>query len=604
MPIEHHPPIGRLTLVIGGVVIAIPGVLYFFTAARDIVTGDTTELTIGAVTLGVAHPPGYPLFTMLGHLFSLLPTGPVPFRVNLLSVVCDSLTVGVVFLTGLRLSRSYLAAAIGALILALNPLFWSWSLVAEVFPLNNLLASVLIYLVVIWYESPERIGVLAAAAFVAGLALTNHHTIVLLGPAVCFVLWQRRRIFQARPQGFVICAAAFVLGLLPYAYILWAAARHPAYNWGGVSSLGDLFAVVTRQSYGTFHLAGASHQGGSALDRVLALAVAFGAMMGLLSVLGLVRAYRHHRSYFWFSLLALICTGPLFAMITNLNLASTPQTLLILERFFLLPEVVAAPLLALGIIAIAKMLGSYAPKLPIQALSIVIGVLTIILAAGLFKNYRHLDQSANRVARSYAEDVFRTIEPNTILLATGDGLSVPMLYMDVVERTRPDVTFILPLLLPADWYVRQLRERHLDFVVPFDHYDLRRNNLKTLIGANPRRPIAVIGNIADNSLDSDYWAYRYGLVTRVEPRSKRIALSQMVSDTEELMQRYRPPSSGLFSPKSFESEILSRYAEPAWQIAKVYESNGRKEEAREWYQSALEVDPNFLEARRGLERTR
>src|SRR2546423_6170237 len=82
--------------------------LYFFTAARDIVVGDTPELITAAVTLGVAHPPGYPLFTMLGHLFSLIPFGPIPFRVNLLSVVCDSLTIGVVYLIAARLTRSQL----------------------------------------------------------------------------------------------------------------------------------------------------------------------------------------------------------------------------------------------------------------------------------------------------------------------------------------------------------------------------------------------------------------------------------------------------------------------------------------------------------------
>src|SRR5437016_5672632 len=63
--------------------------LYIFTAARDIVVGDSPELTMAASILGVAHPPGYPLFTMLGHLFSLLPLGPIPSRVNLLSVICD-----------------------------------------------------------------------------------------------------------------------------------------------------------------------------------------------------------------------------------------------------------------------------------------------------------------------------------------------------------------------------------------------------------------------------------------------------------------------------------------------------------------------------------
>ena len=116
------------------IVAAVAGFLYCLTAARDIVVGDSPDLITAAVTLGVAHPPGYPLFTMLGHLFSLFPVGPIPFRVNLLSVVCNALTAGVVFLTALRLSGSRIAAVLAALVLALNPTFWRWSLAAEVFP--------------------------------------------------------------------------------------------------------------------------------------------------------------------------------------------------------------------------------------------------------------------------------------------------------------------------------------------------------------------------------------------------------------------------------------------------------------------------------------
>src|SRR5437867_3806163 len=219
------------TLGVGAAVVGLAFLLYLLTAGRDIVVGDTPELITAAVTLGVPHPPGYPLFTMLGHLFSLLPFGPVPFRVNLLAVTCDALTVAVIFFTALRLSRSHLAAAIAALTLAVIPTFWTWSLVAEVFPLSNLLASVLIYLLVAWHEEPDRPGVLIAAFFVVGLALTNHHTIVLLAPAFCFVLWQRRAVLWTRPQLLAICIAAFCIGLLPYAYVPWASAHHPAWNW-------------------------------------------------------------------------------------------------------------------------------------------------------------------------------------------------------------------------------------------------------------------------------------------------------------------------------------------------------------------------------------
>src|SRR5437762_4909974 len=91
---------------IGAVAVATAaGILYSLTAARDIVVGDSPELIMAAATLGVAHPPGYPLFTMLGHVFSLMPLGSIPFRVNLLSVICDALAVGVVYSIAQRLTK-------------------------------------------------------------------------------------------------------------------------------------------------------------------------------------------------------------------------------------------------------------------------------------------------------------------------------------------------------------------------------------------------------------------------------------------------------------------------------------------------------------------
>ena len=63
----------------------ISGAVYTFTAARDIVVGDMPELAAVAANLGVAHPPGYPLLTLMGHLFSAVPLGPVPFRINFAS---------------------------------------------------------------------------------------------------------------------------------------------------------------------------------------------------------------------------------------------------------------------------------------------------------------------------------------------------------------------------------------------------------------------------------------------------------------------------------------------------------------------------------------
>jgi hypothetical protein len=607
MPAYPRRPLSydATTLGVGATVVGLAFLLYLLTAGRDIVVGDTPELITAAVTLGVPHPPGYPLFTMLGHLFSLLPLGPIPFRVNLLAATCDALTVGIVYLIALRLGGYRLAAAIAALMLAVSPIFWTWSLVSEVFPLNNLLASLLIYLLVTWHEQPERTGVLAAAFFVGGLALTNHQTIVLLVPAFCFVLWQGRAVLRARPQIFAVCIAAFFMGLLPYAYVPWAAARHPAYNWGGVSSLKDLFALITRQSYGARHLVSSTgYTGGSPVDRVLALCVSFGPLLGSVTLLGLIYAYRRQRWYFWFSILAFAGIGPFFVSITNLNLATAPFALYVLERFFILPHVVLAPLLALGVLMIAEFIASHGPALPIQPLRLVAGVGLIAVLAILLTNYRGIDQSHNHIARSFGEDVFATVEPGAILLASGDAIVLPLTYLRTVEGLRQDVTLVLLPLLPGDWYLRQLRERHPDLTIPFNHYDGGSNSLKMLIEANKGRTIVSVGNVPknDKSLAGSYRFYPHGLVNVIEPKSRDVSLQEIVSDNEQLLNRYRLPSPRGIKVKSFESEILSLYAQPALRIGNEYERVNLRQEARTWYQRAIALDPDLPQARAALAR--
>src|SRR5262249_6444887 len=183
---ENPARYDSLTLVVGALVTAAAAWLYWRSCPRDIVLGDTPEFITAAITLGVPHPSGYPLVVMLGHLFSLVPLGPLPFRVNLLSDLCGAATTGVIYFTAFRLTAKRAAAPVAALVLAWSPLFWEWSLVTEVFPLNNLLAATLIYLLVMWQEQPQRWKVLAAA-FVTGLAMTNQLTIVLLAPAVLFL---------------------------------------------------------------------------------------------------------------------------------------------------------------------------------------------------------------------------------------------------------------------------------------------------------------------------------------------------------------------------------------------------------------------------------
>src|SRR5262249_24320138 len=146
-------------------------------------------------------------------------------------------------------------------------------------------------------------------------------TIVLLAPTVVFLLLQNRAALLARPRAVAACVAALFAGLLPYAYLPWAASRHPVVNWGGISSLAGVIGHFLRKSYGTGRLVSyAEFIGGSPWQRIGALFVSFGLLMGLLIVSGAITAYRRRRWYFWFILLAFAFVGPFFAFVANMNL--------------------------------------------------------------------------------------------------------------------------------------------------------------------------------------------------------------------------------------------------------------------------------------------
>lgn len=592
---DSRGALDRTTYSVAALLAGLAFLLYYLTAARDIVVGDTPEFITAAAILGVPHPPGYPLFTMLGHLFSLLPLGPIPFRVNLVSVTCGALTVGVIFLTARRLGRDRLAAVLAAIFLAVTPVFWRWSLVAEVFALHSLLASLVIYFLVVWRAQPERTSGLVLAAFVSGLACTHHQTIVLLGPAILFLLWEQRAILLARPRVVLLCVLVFVVGLLPYAYIPWAAAGQPAYSWGDVATFRDLLKLVARRSYGTLNLVSVSgYTGGPPWGRLAAFGISWDFVTGLLAFAGALQAFRKQRWYFWFVLLGFVWVGPFFVWITNLNLTTAPMAMFVLERFFIFGHVVTAPLVALGFLFIGELF---------PARRVLAGAALLVAMVSLVLHYPFQDESDNHVARRFTDDVFASVEPGTILFVSGDAMTLPLVYEHVVEKKRPDVALVVIPLLRGDWYLRQLKRRYQDLTVPFDHFDGEKVDLKTLVDANPARPKAIIGNAPELSrLDADYRPVPRGLVIVITPKSERLLLAEVVSAHERIERTFRPPSPREVRAWTFEQDLANSYALADCRIGRQYEEVGDKAEARRWYRRAHDLSPDLRLVQEALAR--
>ena len=198
--------------------------------------------------------------------------------------------------------------------------------------------------------------------------------------------------------------------------------------------------------------------------------------------------------------------------------------------------------MAFGLSLAAERLAAFLPKLRAQTLMVVTATALLIASGTVLTNYTMIDQSKNHVARRLAEDILSTTKPGTLLLVGGDEIVLPLLYLQAAEGQQLGVKLVLMPLLPGEWYVKQLRRRYPDLIIPFDRYDLRSGTMKSLIDANQGHPIAVVGKPLDESTEGSYWFYRYGVIDLVEPMAKDLTLPQMINDNEELLGRYRPPS--------------------------------------------------------------
>jgi hypothetical protein len=135
--------------------------LYVSTLAPSVATlfDDSLEFPLVVHRLAIAHPTGYPLYTLLGKLFTLVrapgPEG-TAWAVNLLSAVAGALTVSLVYLIIRQFIRRRLPALLGAGALAVSPVFWSQATIAEVYTLNSAFVALLLWLVVRWSRRPLR----------------------------------------------------------------------------------------------------------------------------------------------------------------------------------------------------------------------------------------------------------------------------------------------------------------------------------------------------------------------------------------------------------------------------------------------------------------
>src|SRR5213592_1159080 len=177
-------------------------VLYVLTLAPTTQFWDTSEYIAAAKVLGIPHPPGNPLFTLLAHTFGMIPwSGSYAVRINLFAAVTSAVAAGCWFLIGERFLRDIvpatwprrLAALAGAMCAATAFTVWNQSVVNEkVYTLSLLSIALILWFIVRWDDQPAGEAhdhYLLLIIYLLALTATNHMMGVLVGPVVLVLLF-------------------------------------------------------------------------------------------------------------------------------------------------------------------------------------------------------------------------------------------------------------------------------------------------------------------------------------------------------------------------------------------------------------------------------
>ncbi|XP_071780324.1 transmembrane protein 260 [Centroberyx gerrardi] len=557
----------RRSWILTGATVACVAALYVPCVQRAVPGGDSGELITTACELGVAHPPGYPLFTLLARLaMSLLPSLSPAHSVNLMSSLLGAAASGALCFTVCRLAGPGPGAVLTGGLFAVSRLSWQWSMVAEVFTLNNLFVGLLFSLTASFHcaeNALQRKKISHWGALCCGLGLCNQHTLVLY--VLVVIPWVLHRLYSHRELslcGLVSLGVCFLGGFLPYIYLPISSYLNTArWSWGDQTSLSGLLTHLLRAEYGTFSLA--KTEGSVNLTTMLqaqldhcledlSLPVLVLAGMGLL----LSSSDRTCCCVSWLLAAMLLVYSLFFAWRANLDI-SRPLLLGVVERFWLQSDAAVCVLAGLGLswthTGLERRLGRGGVWKTTG------WVLTMALLAHMVhSNRRECDQSRNAVVERFGREVLASVPADSIILTRGDLPGNSLRYLHYCQGVRPDVRLVDQEMMTYTWYVAKLEQHHPGVHFPGRWWDPVHPeekdtfSLEQFLSHNMQRAVfACIGlPDGDPSWERSFTRWPLGVCDYLVPAQRQFHPEKWAQHTRNIYNWSEPHNS--FHPGSWE----------------------------------------------------
>ena len=430
-------------------------VLYLLTAAPGVQYTDSGELAAACTTFGVAHPTGYPLFTLLGHAWSLLPWSSPIAGLNILAALLVASGVALTYLVArvlvarvapIRDTRAHdLVAAGTALLVGCSATVWAQATSIEVYALNFVLLAGTLYATLRSIESDNHHRWTMLAGLVFGLMLTNHVSSVTLAPGFVLLWLSGSQPRSARLRAWKHLVFPAVAALALYAILPLRSAQEPPINWGMVHRdmhaflyhvKGKQFGVWLYESKAAFN---------ANVRLFWNLLTAQLLWVGLLPMLvGVIALIRQSRGM-GLALLALI--------VGNLGI-SLGYGIPDIDAYFIPSLTVLTLLVGLGIASLAHRLRP----------TLLIASLPLLLAGAVgTTEFSKQDRSHHEAVDGYTDWAMANVEPRAIILTRQwDYLCSSLWYRQQALGMYADVVIVDKELLRRTWYAPYLAQRYPD----------------------------------------------------------------------------------------------------------------------------------------------
>lgn len=467
------------------------------TLAPGVTLWDAGEFLAAIRTLGIPHPPGTPLYVLLGRVWSLAFGDLFGFArsINLLSAVCTALGCGILASLFGKWTGDDFAGTAAGITAGLMSTVWLSATETEVYAVALFFGCVILWAGDRAGENSDMHWALLAA-YLSGLAWSLHLSALLVVPSAILLVFSTHDGYFAVPVGrryadgrreahsfMRLLRASIMVALVGMSCVLFMfiRARHdPAINQGNPSTLSSLIDVILRRQYDVPSLwprqAPAYIQLGNLFEYAdWQFAKGLGpdappnwwrtpitVLYALLGVVGFVthramdrRSWRAIVLLFFVSTVGVLAylnlkAGPSFGI--GFLPANAPHEARERDYFFFFAFVCWGLWAGFGSIRLSRLV-----KAPFNMLALILPFAPAIL------NWAAVDRRtdpAEASARVEQGEMLSRVPPSGIFLALGDNDTYPLWYLQQAEGTRRDVTIVTVPLLGAKWYRAELARRY------------------------------------------------------------------------------------------------------------------------------------------------